>query len=133
MSQNVDSVDIHKNPILTDRYAVGLGFFTISNSVRLNVDGNVPNTPIDFGETLGLNKKENTFALNFNWRFSKQKKWTFGFEYFSENNTQTAILENEIYWGNVEYPIGVQLDSGLDFKMFGVMFSRAISMGISMS
>lgn len=128
-AQEKDRLTIHKNPVLTDRFAVNMGFFTISKSVRMNVEGNMPNNPIDFGETLGLEKRENTFAFRFNRRFSEQKKWPLSFEYFSENNRQTAILEKEIDWGITHYPAGVQLDAGFDYRMFGLTFSRVISRG----
>lgn len=128
-SQLKDSVAFHKNPILTDRFTVNLGFFTISKSVRMRVDGNMPNGPIDFGETLGLEKRDNTFAFNSNWRFSKEKKWSLRLEYFSENNKGTAVLEREIDWGDTTYPAGVSLDYGFGFKMFGLVFSRLISQG----
>ena len=63
-----------------------MGFFVNSKAIVFNIDGSLSSSPIDFGKTLGLSKQESTFALSFNWRFSKNKKWSFGFEYFSQNN-----------------------------------------------
>jgi len=128
-SQDNDSVRIEKNPLLTDRYVVNMGFFVNSKAIVFNIDGSLPSNPIDFGKTLGLSKQESTFALSFNWRFSKNKKWSFGFEYFSENNKRTAVLEDEIKWGNTIYPVGVQLDAGFGFQMYGLFVGRVISMG----
>ena len=73
LSQNLDSVNIDKHPLLSDRYAVKLGFFVNLKSVSLNVNGNLPRDPIDFGQTLGLSRQENTLDLNFAWRFQKIK------------------------------------------------------------
>lgn len=129
ISQELDSAKVSKHPILEDRYYVNFGFFPTSKSVILDIDGNLPNNPIDFGQTLGLKRQENTFAIDFNWRFSKQKKWSFGFEYFSVNNTQTAVLEEEFKWRNTIYPIGVQVDSGFEIQLYRIFFGRVISMG----
>lgn len=129
MGQEKDSLVFVKNPILLNRFNINSGFFTISKSIKMSVNGSIPNNPIDFGETLGLEKQENTFALNVNWRFSKQKKWSLMFEYFSENNTQSILLEDEVEWIDTKYPVGVQLESGFGFRMFGLAFSRVISTG----
>ena len=98
LSQKIDSVDNKKHPLLTGRYAIKLGFFVNQKSVRLNVDGGLPSNPIDFGQTLGLRRQENTFDLNFAWRFSKDKKWIFGFEFFTVRNSQSVTLADEIKW-----------------------------------
>ena len=70
LSQKIDSIDNKKHPLLTGRYAIKLGFFVNQKSVRLNVDVGLPSNPIDFGQTLGLRRQENTFDLNLAWRFS---------------------------------------------------------------
>jgi len=128
-SQKQDSLDIEKHPILTDRYSIKAGFFHNSKSVILNVDGNLPSNPIDFGETLGLKRVENTLDLNFDWRFSKDKKWLFGFEFFRVRNSQKAVLEDELKWNNTIYPAGVILDTGFDIDMYRIFFGRIISVG----
>ena len=129
LSQNTDSVAIDKHPILTDRYRVNMGFFVNLKSISMNVDGDLPSNPIDFGQTLGLSQQENTFDLNFAWRFSKDKKWIFGFEFFTVRNSQTATLADEIKWNNTVFPGGVILESGFDIEMYRIFFSRVISMG----
>lgn len=129
LSQSIDSVNIDKHPMLTDRYRVNMGFFVNLKSVKLNVDGVLPSNPIDFGQTLGLSRQENTFNLNFDWRFSKDKKWVFGFEFFTVRNSQTATLEDEVKWNNTVFPGGVILDTGFDIEMYRIFFGRVISMG----
>ena len=129
MSQNIDSINVDKHAILTDRYNVKMGFFNNRKSVRINVDGRLPSNPIDFGQTLGLRRLENTIDLNFDWRFSKDKKWIFGFEFFTVRNSQTVTLEDEIKWNNTIFPGGVILDSGFNIDMYRIFFGRVISMG----
>ena len=129
LSQKLDSVNIDKHPLLSDRYAVKLGFFVNLKSVSLNVNGNLPSDPIDFGQTLGLSRQENTLDLNFAWRFSKDKKWIFGFEFFTVRNSQTAVLEDQIKWNNTIFPAGVILATGFDVDMYRIFFGRVISLG----
>ena len=128
-AQEADSLIIKKHPALVDRYIFSAGMYLTSKDVIMNVDGNLPNKPIDFGKTLGLKRKENTFALNFNWRFSKQKKWILGIEYFSVNHSNEIVLEDEINWSDTVYPVGVVLESGFGIDMYRLFFGRVISMG----
>lgn len=129
LSQNKDSIIVDKHSILTDRYELGIGFFVNLKSVKLNVDGSLPSNPFDFGQTLGLRRQESTFDFNFVWRFSKEKKWYLGLEFFTVRNSQSAVLEDEVKWSNTIYPVGVVLDSRFDIDLYRIFFGRVISMG----
>lgn len=128
-AQTPESSLSDKHVLLTDRYIAEIGFFATSKSVVLNVDGQLPNNPIDFGETLGLKRYGNTIDLNFTWRFSKEKHWFTSLSYFEVLNSQTAVLEEELRWSNTIYPVGVVLDSGFNINMYRIFFGRVISMG----
>jgi hypothetical protein len=129
ISQTIDSTETDKHVLLTDRFIVEAAFFSNSKSVVFKVDGNLPSRPIDFGETLGLNRQGNTVDFNFIWRFSKQNKWYVNLNYFAVRNDQSVILEDVVKWGDSEYPAGIILDSGFDVDMFRIFFGRVISMG----
>lgn len=133
-SQDVDTLttgdlETKKHVLLTDRYIVEVGIFSNSKSVVMNVDGNLPSNPIDFGETLGLSRRGNTIDANFTWRFSKQMKWFANVNYFAVRNSQRIVLEEEFKWNNTIYPLGVELNSGFDVDMFRLFFGRVISSG----
>lgn len=128
-AQTPESSLSDKHVLLTDRYIAEIGFFATSKSVVLNVDGQLPNNPIDFGETLGLKRYGNTIDLSFTWRFSKEKHWFTSLSYFEVLNSQTAVLEEELRWSNTIYPVGVVLDSGFNINMYRIFFGRVISMG----
>ncbi len=129
LSQTNDSTVVQKHRVLNDRFIINSGLFVTSKSVFLDVGGDLPSNPIDFTETLGLNRRENTFALNFYWRFSKDKKWFMGIEYFGVKNSQNIVLEDEIKWSNTIYPVGVELDSGFGINLYRLFFGRVISSG----
>ena len=128
-AQDMDSIGFKRNPLLENRFNVNAGVFVTAKSVEMNLNGNLPSNPIDFGKTLGLKRQDNTFAFNFNWRFSKQKKWYASFEYFKVNNTQAATLEDEVKWEDTVYPVGIVLDSGFKIEMYRIFFGRVISSG----
>ncbi len=128
-SQELDTTFVKKHPLLENRYLLSAGFFVNLKSVKVEVNGSLPSNPIDFGETLGMNRRENTFAFGFDWRFSKELNWNVSLEYFRIFNTQTATLEDQIKWSNTIYPVGVILDSGLQVDLYRIFFGRVISRG----
>ncbi len=130
-SQNEDD----KHPILKDRYSIGLGWYFPNRDVKLGVAGNI-NTEdiddledIDFDETLGLNEGDNTFNLNFTWRFSRNKLWSVRGEYFKVGSTKNVTLDEEIEWGDTTYPVGGEAKVSFGLGLYRIFFGRAISTG----
>lgn len=131
-SQNDDA----KHPILTDRYSIGLGWYFPNRDIKLGIEGNI-NTEdiealedIDFDETLGLEKGDNTFNLNFHWRFSRNKLWSLRGEYFKVGNTRNVTLDEEIEWDGTTYPVGGEASVSFGFGLYRIFFGRAISTGL---
>lgn len=129
LGQDLDSIGFRKNPVIEKRYILHTGFFVTNKSVEMSVNGSLPSNPIDFGETLGLSRQDNTFGFIFDWRFSKQKEWYASLSYFKVNNTQEVTLEDQIKWNNTIYPVGVVLESGFRMDMYRLFFGRVISKG----
>lgn len=130
-SQNEDD----KHPILKDRFLIGAGWYFPSRDIKLGVEGNVnledigSLEDIDFDETLGLNAGDNTFNLNFWWRFSGNKLWSVRGEYFGVGSTRNVTLEEEIEWDDIIYPVGGEARVSFGVKLYRVFFGRAISTG----
>jgi len=129
-SQEPDTISVKKHPLLENRYLLATGFFVNLKSVKIDVNGVLPSNPIDFGETLGMDRRENTFAFGFDWRFSKEMNWHASLEYFRIFNTQTTTIEDQIKWSNTIYPVGVILDSGIQVDLYRIFFGRVISRGM---
>ena len=64
------------HPSLTEKFVLDVGVFFPSRNFEIHVNGNIAggNETIDFENEFGLNKSDETFAIDFGWRFGK--KWS---------------------------------------------------------
>ncbi|OIQ29589.1 MAG: hypothetical protein BM564_05105 [Bacteroidetes bacterium MedPE-SWsnd-G2] len=129
LAQNSDSTSIKKHRHLTDRFIGNVGIFIPSKSIKIKANGESPNQEIDFGKTFKLSEQQSTLAANFIWRFSKNKKWSVGLEYFAVQSTKSTTLEEEITWEDVTYPVGVTAEAGFGIDLYRLFFGRVISSG----
>jgi len=125
--------DNTKHTILKDRYAIGLGWYFPNRDVKLGVKGNI-NTDvieyIDIDETLGLSEGDNSFNLNFLWRFSRNKLWSVRGEHFKVGSTRTVTLDEEIEWDDITYPVGGEAKVSFGFGLYRIFVGRAITTGL---
>ncbi|MBT8182144.1 MAG: hypothetical protein KJO53_11210 [Eudoraea sp.] len=130
-SQNEDD----KHPQLKDRFIIGAGMYFPARDVKLGVEGNFSIEEIedleeiDFDETLGLKEGENTFNLSFMWRFSRNKLWSVRGDYFKVGTERSVILDEEIEWDDIVYPVGGEAKVSYGIALYRVFFGRAISTG----
>ena len=114
--------DIH--PYLTETFFVDLGVYFPNREVQFLVDGTLgtPNDDIDFEREFGLDKSDQTFSLNFGWRFGE--KWELGAQYFDASNGDGAVLEEDVEWGDVVFEQGSNVSIGTDFSVLRIFFGR---------
>jgi len=114
--------------LATDRFKAKAGIFVPSRNVTVRADGSTPNEAIDFDETFGFNDNETTFFLQFDWRFSRNKKWMVSGEYFNVNNASRATLPRDIEFQDVIFEEGSFVRAGVEFALFRAFFSYALIM-----
>lgn len=124
-----------KHPLLTDRFIIGAGWYFPNRDIKFGIEGNATIEDIedlediDFDETLGLSKGDNTFNFNFFWRFSRNKFWSVRGEYFKVGSTRNVTLDEEIEWEDITYPVGGEAEVSFGVGLYRVFFGRVISTG----
>jgi len=124
-----------KHPFLKDKFFIGAGWYFPARDVKLGVAGTVDTEiieeveDIDIDETLGLEQGDNTFNFNFFWRFSRNKLWSVRGEYFKVGTQRDVILDDDIQWNGITYPIGGLAKVSYGIGLYRVFFGRAISTG----
>ena len=119
-----------KHPLLTDRFIIGAGWYFPTRDIKVEVAGDIEGLEeIDFDETLGLSQGDNTFNFVFFWRFSKNKFWSVRGESFSVGSTRNVILDEEIEWEDITYPVGGEAEVSFGVALYRVFFGRVISSG----
>jgi hypothetical protein len=130
VSDNNEQITITKHPILTEKFLMGLGLFSPFNKVVLGADGELDTENTDdirFDEQFQLDGVQNSFTLNFNWRFSKN--YSVSFDYFSVRTSKTKILDKTIEWNDKTYEVGAAVTGGYEFALYRIFFGRVISRG----
>jgi hypothetical protein len=114
--------DLH--PYLTDTFFVDFGLFLPDRELELSVEGTVNpiERDIDFDEQLGLRKRDDLFAVNFGWKFGE--KWELGAQYFESDGQRSAVLDEDVEWGDYVFGAGTGVVAGLDFSLIRTFFGR---------
>lgn len=121
-TQADEQSDVH--PYLTAKFFIDTGVYLPEREVAIRVDGSIsPITPyIDFRQELGAAKSDDTFALNAGWRFGK--KWQLGLQYFEFSDVKSAVLAEDVGWGDLVFQQGSSVSAGHDFELIRVFFAR---------
>jgi hypothetical protein len=114
--------DIH--PYLTNEFFVDVGVFFPDRKVKLQVDGVLsgPSDPIDFEKEAGSRRSDETFSLNFGWRFGE--KWELGGQYFASSGVKGKVLQEDVEWNDVIFEQGTGISAGQDFSLIRIFFAR---------
>ena len=112
------------HPYLTEKFFVDLGGYFPNREVQFQVNGTLdtPNDLIDFETEFGLDGSDQTFSLNFGWRFGE--KWKLAAQYFAASNGRDTVLEEDIEWGDVVFEQGSNASVGTDFSLLRIFFAR---------
>jgi hypothetical protein len=117
------SAEVH--PYLTHRFAVDLGVFFPDRKLRMSAQGSTganPGTLVDFNQELGLSESDQTFSLDFGWRFGE--RWSLLGQYFDSSGGSSWQLEEDIEWEDAIFEQGSGISVGSDFTLTRFFFGR---------
>ena len=113
--------DVH--PLMTSGISIDAGVFLPVRELDLSVDGTIgQNEEIDFDKSLNLRNADAVFSGELAWRF--RSRWSFLAQYFKSSNTSTAILEEDIEWGDVVFGAGSTVGAGSSFTLTKLFVGR---------
>jgi len=117
-----ETSDVH--PYMTEKFFLDLGVFFPDRELRIRVNGTNPvdQRDIDFEDELNLKKSEETFDIEFGWRFGK--KWSVLTQYFASSGATGVALEEDVEWEDVIFEQGSNVVAGQDFSLIRVFFGR---------
>jgi len=120
------SSDAH--PYLSSKFSIDVGVFMPQSTFKIGVGGTVdpaPFDPIDFETELRSDVDEEIAAIQFNWRFGE--KWSLRAQYMEWNDRSSAVLANDVEWGDVTFGAGTGVGAGLDTSVTRLFFGRQFS------
>ncbi len=116
--------DLH--PYLTEKFFIDAGVFFPERSMKISVNGTVagPGDEFDFEQSGGIEKTDETFSLNFGWRFGE--KWQLGSQYFKSSGSSSVSLDEDVEWGDVVFGEGTSVSVGQEFAVVRLFFARRL-------
>ena len=114
--------DVH--PYLTETFFIDLGVFFPDRDTRLGVDGIITgeNDDFEFAQATGVQEDDETFSMDFGWRFGK--KWSVLGQYFKSSGATGAVLTEDVEWKDVVFAQGSNAVVGQEFSVTRLFFGR---------
>jgi len=108
---------------LDSRFVIDLqGYWPdVNTTIRLDSKTLGLGTEISFEDDLALSDREALPAFGFSWRI--KPKHAVDFTYFELGRSGTRSLSREIHWGDEVYPIGTEVDSTFDSKIYRIGYT----------
>lgn len=105
------------HPYLTEKFFLDLGVYFPERKLRISVDG--PTTPqnpdFDFSDAINVSRGDETALLNFGWRIGE--RWKLSAQYFRSADVFSAVLEDDIEWGDDVFPVDGEVITGQEFTL----------------
>ena len=122
-----------------DRFTVSAGMFLtgLNDELSLVNQGAGVGLIINLEDALGLKRTTTVFRGELEYNYGKRRRHTLRFEYYGLFRNADKILERELVFGDIVYPIGTELKSEFNFQIFRFLYDynfyvdERIKLGIS--
>lgn len=122
--QNAGRYKNNKNLLLSHKFKFEAGVFRPLKSIKINLNSDLPNDVINFGDSFGFGERQVTPNFKFTWKFSK--KWLVTADYFNLKSVGGAELDEDIDWGIFTFREGTYVKAGFEMSIYRVFFGRTL-------
>jgi hypothetical protein len=106
------------HPGLQSNIVFSVGAFRSSNSFEISSSGRDTETgDIDFGDSVGVDKDNTILNVQLRWNFGSTRKWSLWGQYFSNDASGDATLEEDVDWQDVTFRKGSFVEAGVKFEV----------------
>ena len=104
------------NPALQDKFYFAIGAFSprTTTEAQLNSSSLGVGTNVTFEDSLDIAERKSVPILSGRWRVGE--RWRIEAEYFELNRSGNRVIDRDIQWGDVVYPVNAQVSSSFDFS-----------------
>ena len=126
LAGTVTAQDSDYHPTLSDNFIFSAGAFRSDNTFKMRAGASgINGDRIDFGDSVGV-KKDNTLAfVQLRWKFGREHKWSIIGQYFSNDATGSATLEEDVDWQNITFREGTFVKAGTGLEVTRLFLSRS--------
>ena len=112
---------------LPDKFGLRLGGYNIKNAdtvARLDANNAPVGAYIDFHDTLGGERTATVLRLDGRYRFNEHHG--LGFSWYDVKLAGSRMLDKDIQWGGLTYPVSTQVDSDLKFNVYKLNYQYSL-------
>jgi len=112
---------------LPDKFGLRLGGYYIKNAdtvARLDANNAPVGAYIDFHDTLGGERTATVVRLDGLYRFNERQG--LGFAWYDVKLAGSRMLDKDIQWGGLTYPVNTQVDSDLKFNVYKLNYQYSL-------
>jgi hypothetical protein len=121
--------DYEYHPFLSDNFMASVGYMRSSNAFKFESDAiGDPGDNIDFDDALDVSDHRNLLNAQIRWKFGSTKKWSIAAQYFSNDATGDAVLEEDIEWDGLTFRKGTNVGAGVDLAVTRLYIGRSFIM-----
>jgi predicted porin len=113
--------------LLENDFSATLGIFVNEKNLTLSLNGASPGDQIDFDEYWALGNSKSRGAGEFRWDFGE--KWSVAGQYFASNDSASAVLEEDVIWGDLTFGAGSNVSAGIEADVARLLMGRSVSAG----
>jgi hypothetical protein len=114
------------HPVLSDNFIFAAGAFRSDNTFKIRAEGggNIGDN-IDFGNSVGVDKSNTLGFVQLRWNFGREHKWSLAGQYFANDTSGDATLEEDVDWQNITFREGTFVEAGVKFEVIRLFVSRS--------
>jgi hypothetical protein len=120
--------DAGYHPALSDNFIFSIGAFRSDASFALQAQGKTVDligSDIDFGESVGVDESSTLANAQLRWKFGSSRKWSLSGQYFSNNSSGRATLEEDVEWQGVVFQEGTFVEAGVKLAISRLLIGRS--------
>ena len=116
------------HPALSDNFILSIGAFKADNAFKVRADGTEIEEfgdDIDFDDALGVDGSSTLLNAQLRWKFGKKRKWSLWGQYFANDASGDATLEEDVEWQDVIFREGTFVGAGVKLEVIRLFVGRS--------
>jgi hypothetical protein len=111
---------------LSDNFIFGVSAFRSDNTFKIRAeDREIGGGNVDFGDSVGVDNSNTIGNIQLRWKFGRQRKWSIWGQYFSNDATGDATLEEDVEFDGLTFREGTFVEGGVKLTVARLFLGRS--------
>ena len=118
--------DSDYHPAMSDNFMFTVGAFRSDNTFKIRaLEGEIGEDDVDFGKSVGVDQSNTIGNIQLRWKFGRERKWSISGQYFSNNATGDATLEEDVEFDGINFQEGTFVEAGVKLEIVRLFLGRS--------